>query len=102
LNSELLQERQFQAEMDRRDFIMARAQEIIEHWHRGEAEDNDIHSSDSDSELLVLASSIFNGMGGIEESNIISVDSDVDEETIDVQGSVFSPRKTRSGRVVQC
>jgi hypothetical protein len=49
----------------------------------------------------VLASSIFNSMEGIEESHTVSVKSDADDESIDVQGTVFSPRKTRSGRVVQ-
>jgi hypothetical protein len=32
----------------------------------------------------VLASSIFNGIEGIEESNTISVESDADDESIDV------------------
>jgi len=80
---------------------MARAQEIIKRRRQEEEEDNNIHSSDSNSELSVLASSIFNSMEGIEESNTISVESDADDESIDVQDSVFSPRKTRSGRVVQ-
>ena len=48
----------------------------------------------------MLASSIFNGIKGIEESHTISVESDADDKSIDVQGTVFSPRKTRSGRVV--
>jgi hypothetical protein len=63
---------------------MARAHKIIERQRREEAEDNDIHSSNSDSELLVLVSSIFNGIEGIEESNTISVESDADDESIDV------------------
>jgi hypothetical protein len=49
----------------------------------------------------VLASSIFNSIEGIEESHTISVESDADDESINVQGTVFSPRKTRSGQVVQ-
>jgi hypothetical protein len=87
--------------MDQYDFVMARAQEIIKRWRQEEEEDNNIHSSDSDSELSVLTSSIFNSIEGIEKSYTISVESDADGESIDVQGTVFSPRKTRSGRVVQ-
>jgi hypothetical protein len=60
LNSELLQEQQFQAEMDRYDFVMAWAREIVERRRREEVEDNDIQS---DSELSVLASSLFDGIG---------------------------------------
>ena len=66
-----------------------------------EEEDNDIRSSNSNSKLSVLASSIFNSMKGIEESHTVSIKSDAGDESINVQGTVFSLRKTRSGRVVQ-
>jgi hypothetical protein len=49
----------------------------------------------------VLASSIFNSIEGIEESYTISIKSDADDKSVNVQGTVFSLRKTRSGRVVQ-
>jgi hypothetical protein len=95
LNSEILQERQFQAKMDRYDLVIAKAYEVIERCRQEELEDNDIladedSDSDVDSELSVLASSLFTGMEGIEFSSIDS----------DSLGIAFSPRKTRSGKVV--
>jgi hypothetical protein len=95
LNSEILQERQFQAEMDRYNFVIARAHNIIKRRRQEELEDNDMladedSDSDADSELSVLASSLFNGMEGVEFSSIDS----------DNLGVAFSPRKTRSGKVV--
>jgi hypothetical protein len=70
INSEILQERQFEADIERYDFVIARAQAIVERRRQEELEDNDMPvgeggdgnsggDSDSDeySELLVLASS---------------------------------------------
>ena len=34
------------------------------------------------------------------DSNTINIESDADDSSIDIQGSVFSLRKIRSGRVV--
>ena len=109
LNSEILQEREFQAEMDRYDLIMARAHEIVERRRREELEDNDIladedSNSNADSELSMLASSQFNGMEGIEgmegmegSGSTEPHGSDDDTSTL---GIAFSPRKTRSGKLV--
>jgi hypothetical protein len=69
-------------------------------------------SSNSDSnehsELLVLASSQFDSMDGIEYSGISSIeisssielDSNSDDDSTSALGIAFSPRKTRSGKVV--
>jgi hypothetical protein len=59
LDLELLQEQQWQAEMDRYDFVIAQAQEIVERQRQEEIEDNNIQSD----ELSVPASSIFDGIG---------------------------------------
>ena len=69
LNSELERERQWQAEIDQYNAIMARAEEIAARQRQEEVEDNDIQS---DSELSLLASSLFDGMDieGIELSDI--------------------------------
>lgn len=121
LNSEILQEMQFQAEMDRYDFVMARAHEIVERRRREELEDNNIladedNDSDTDSELSVLASSLFNGMDGleysgmgggdIEDSNMDGGDIDGGEldsgdDSTSAPEIAFSPRKMRSGKVVR-
>jgi hypothetical protein len=42
LNSELLQEAQWQAEIDRYDFVIAQAKEIVDRRRQEEVEDNDI------------------------------------------------------------
>ena len=66
---------------------MARAHKVIERQHREEAEDNDIDSSDS--------------MEGVEASNTIGIESDTDDDSVNSQSSVFSPRKMRSSRIVK-
>jgi hypothetical protein len=64
---------QWQAELEQYDNIIARAWEIEDRWRQEELEDNDIipsgdgdSDSNSGSELSILASSLFNGMEGIE------------------------------------
>jgi hypothetical protein len=65
--------------------------------------------SDEHSELSVLASSQFDGMDGIEYSDIggieisgsIELDSDSDDDSTSALGIAFSPRKMRSGKVVR-
>jgi hypothetical protein len=65
------------------------------------------HTSDSDSELSVLASSLFNGIegieigGGIEMGGGIDVGGD-DKNLGSIGGSrtINSPRTTRSGKVI--
>jgi len=67
---------------------------------------------DSDSDLLVLASSLFNGMEGIEQCGSTTTRQDEDDQGDSrvqgeiegsgiIQGLVFSPRKTRSGRILR-
>jgi hypothetical protein len=81
INSEILQERQFEADMERYDFVIARAQAIVERRRQEELGDNDMPVSeggdgngggDSDidehSEVSVFASSQFDGIDGIEYS----------------------------------
>jgi hypothetical protein len=129
LDSELLQKQQFQAEIDRYDFVMAQAREIVERRRQKEVEDNNIQS---DSELSVLASSLFNGIGmeidinnvelgdiggGVQsdgESNSNgngdgngngngngSSDGIHHHQNQDVTSVIVSPRRTRSGKVVK-
>jgi hypothetical protein len=113
--------------MERYDFVIARAQAIVERRRQEELEDNNMpvvecgdgngegdgSNSDSDehSELSVLASSQFDGMdgmdgieysgiGGIEISGGIELDSDSDDDSTSALGIAFSPRKMRSGKVV--
>jgi hypothetical protein len=88
---------QWQAKLERYDKTIAQAYEIIERWRREELEDNDIISSrDSNSELSALASSLFNGMEGIEmggDSEVLS--------GISGSRNTTSPRITRSGKIVK-
>ena len=71
LNSELLREAQWQAEMDYYNIVMAQAREIAERRRQEEVEDNDIQS---DSELSAMDSSLLNGMEDIETSGVKSGD----------------------------
>jgi hypothetical protein len=122
--------------MDRYDFVIARAHEIVERQRREELEDNDIladedNDSNTNSELLVLVSSLFNGIDGLEYSGISSghmdggdTDSsnmdcgdmdgsemdcsdmdggelDSSDDSTSAPGIAFSPRKMRSGKVVR-
>jgi hypothetical protein len=126
INSEILQERQFKADMERYDFVIARARAIVERRRQEELEDNDIpvveggdgngsgngdgsgdSNSDEHNELSVLASSQFNGIdgveyggiGGIEISGSIELDSGSDDDSTSALDIAFSPRKMRSGKV---
>jgi hypothetical protein len=85
--------------MERYDFLMARARAIVERRHQEELEDGDMPigedndgNSDAGSEFSVLASSQFDGMGGIEYSGSTELGSNDDS----FLGIAFSPRKTRS------
>jgi hypothetical protein len=117
INSEILQEKQFEAEIERYDFLIAKAQAIVKRQRQEELEDNDMpmvkgrdgnskgdSSSDSDSdkhsELLVLASSQFDSIDSIKYSNSIKLDSNSDDDSTSALGIAFSPQKTRSGKVV--
>ena len=40
-------------------------------------------------------------MEGVKASNTISIESDTDNNSVNSQSSVFSPRKMRSGRIVK-
>jgi hypothetical protein len=79
----------------------------MERRRREELEDNDIISGrdgdgDSDSELSALASSLFNGMEGIEMGGGIEIGGD-GEVLSGISGSrnTTSPRTTRSGKIVK-
>ena len=105
--------------MEEYDAIMARIHETAKN-------DRKRQELDSDSDLLVLASSLFNGMEGIEMGSGITLclegqdgqdgqdnqDSQDGQDShemdgIEIGGSskaldpIFSPRKTRSGRVIR-
>jgi len=74
----------------------------------GEGGDGD---SDADSELSVLASSLFDGIDGIEYSGICGIeaggsikqgsDGDGDNDSTSAPVIAFSPQKMRSGKVVR-
>jgi hypothetical protein len=79
----------------------------MERQRREELEDNDIISGrdgdgDSDSKLSALASSLFNGMEGIEMGGGIEIGGD-GEVLNGISGSrnTTSPRTTRSGKIVK-
>jgi hypothetical protein len=101
---------QWQAELEQHIAIIERARQIYDRRQQEEIEDNDImlnHTSDSDSELLVLGSSLFNGMEGIEIGGGIEVGGGIDVGGDDkvlgiISGSriITSPRTTRSGKVI--
>jgi hypothetical protein len=90
LNSDDLQ---FWAEMDCYDKLYNRAKKAAECERQRlelealEGEDNSTIHSQSDSELSLLASSLFDGMDGIESSQSIQIET--------------SPRRTRLGKVVK-
>jgi hypothetical protein len=101
---------QFQAEMEQYDEIQARTHEIVDRRRQEEQEDNNLIDSDggsdsdieSDSDLSMLASSLFDSIegiemgGGIELSNGGDVQRNVQgilSSDSKVQGSIISPRK---------
>lgn len=73
LNSELSREAQWQAEIDYYNFVIAQARETAERRRHEEIGDNDIQS---DIELSVPASSLFNGIEGIETGDAGLADQD--------------------------
>jgi hypothetical protein len=118
LNSELLREQLWQAEIERYDFVVARGHTIIKRMHKEELQDNDIVTGQSDSELSELASSLFNGMEGIKsgETEIGEQGDDIDSQDNAIGtgigtgiGTVIgtriaiktSPRRTRSEKVIE-
>jgi len=121
LNSNKLEDLQFQAKMNYYDEIVARAERVMERERQRlerEALDNAIQS---DSELSVLASSLFNGIEGIESGQgIITSSSGIEmggtsslpnqgdseqggsiNSGIGTQSNVISPWRTRSGKILQ-
>ena len=105
---------QFQAEMEQYNQIQARTHEIVERRRQEEQEDNNLIDSDggsdsdigSNSDLSMLASSLFDGMEGIEIGGSIELGGGGNVQGIlssdsKVQGSIISPRKTRSGKVIK-
>jgi hypothetical protein len=109
-----VEDQQHRREMDDYDKCMARAHEIAEKIRQRQ-------ESESNSELSELASSVFNGMEGIEgggDAAIAVEDQEMggtltDGQTGQVMGGtgtsgdseaqvpVFSPRKTKSGRLIK-
>jgi hypothetical protein len=112
LDSGKLQDREWQAEMDRYDELCARA-DVVRERERQRLEalkDSDAIDIQSDSELSVLASSLFNGIDSIElGQGTSSRISDVEIGRTDSQGLGIgqgiqietSSRRTRSGKVVK-
>jgi hypothetical protein len=95
-----LQDQEWQAEIDCYNELCARADVIREkECQRLQALEPKVPSIDgqSDSELSVLASSLFNGMDGIELSQGLG---NVDISGKDENGTKISPWCTRSGKIV--
>ena len=72
LDSDDLQDLQFQAEMAQYDKIMEKAHAIAERERQRQHQESD--PAESDNQLSVPPSSLFNGMDGIESSQSISVE----------------------------
>jgi hypothetical protein len=117
-----LREQEWQAEIDRYDLIIARGQAIVKRMRQEELEDNNIISAQSDSKLSEPTSSLFNGIEGIQSGNVGMGESGDAEmgraDGVNAQdrvinskvvgsgmgsgiGTEASPRRTRSGKVVQ-
>jgi hypothetical protein len=92
--SEDSEQQQFRREMDAYDEMVARAYEIVE------TDCQRCQELDSDSDLSVLASSLFSRIEGIKKGSSTVTRQD-DRGNGEMQGLVFSPRKTRSGRILQ-
>jgi hypothetical protein len=91
--------------MDQYNVIIAKAHIIADNERQRQEREQEL--LDTNSELSVLASSLFNGMDGIEIGGGI-----IDHETQDdasgeinsganIQGVSSSPRRTRSGKIVK-
>ena len=75
MRSDELDDLQFRTEMEYHDGVVARAHGIMgRDRQRIELENAGDNAIQSDSELLVLASSLFNGMEGIESGQGIDVE----------------------------
>jgi len=97
-----LQDLQFQVEINRYNELYARVREREHQRLELEAlediDDNTVHGQ-SDSELSVLASSLFNGIDGAKSSQGIG-DGLGDVEIGGTDQIETSPRRTRSGKIV--
>jgi hypothetical protein len=82
--------------MDAYNKMVARAYKIVE-TDRLRCQELEL---DNDSDISVLASSLFNRMEGIKEGSSTVTKQD-DRGNSEMQGIVFSTRKTRSGRILQ-
>jgi hypothetical protein len=101
--------------MEYYDEVVARAHGIMEQdRQRIELENANNNAIQSDSELSVLASSLFNGMEGIESNQGIESSQGIDVEMGgtsgcqgdgghgdgSIQSTVFSPRRIRSSKIL--
>jgi hypothetical protein len=82
------------AEMERYNKIQARATEITERLRREELEGNNIIDADGDGDAMDGIEVESTSQGGFEVEEM----DDIQNSSM-AQGPVFSPRKTRSGRV---
>jgi hypothetical protein len=102
LDSGELQDREWQAEMDRYDELCARA-DVVRERERQRLQalrDSDAIDIQSDSELSIQASSLFNSMDGIE----LGQDDGTDSQDLGIAQGIqieTSPWRTRSGKVVK-
>lgn len=86
--------------------LLLLAQAVDKRRRQEKLENNDIPigkgndgNSNADSELSVLASSLFDGINGIEISSSIELGSD--DDSTSALSIAFSPQKMRSGKVVK-
>jgi hypothetical protein len=109
LDSGELQDREWQAKMDRYDELCARA-DVVRERERQRLEalkDSDAIDIQSDSELSVLASSLFNSIDSIELGQGrtgSSQDDSIDSQDLGIAQGIqieTSPRRTWSGKVVK-
>jgi hypothetical protein len=93
--------------MKRYDFVVARGHAIIKRIHKEELQDNNIVTSQSDSKLSELASSLFNSIEGIKsgETKMGKQGNDINNAIGTKIGTRIaiktSPCRTRSGKVVE-
>ena len=107
LNSDDPQDLQFQAEMNCYAKLYAKVSKVREREHQRlelealkDIDSNTVHGQ-SDGELLVLASSLFNGMDSAESNQDIGDRlGDVEMGRADQIKTKTSPRRTRSGKIV--
>jgi hypothetical protein len=98
---------QFRVEMEYYDAVMEKALVIAEKKRQRQEKE----LVENDSELSVLASSLFKGVGGVESDNVemgrtgnTLTDQDNQEDGVDsrvsVQGTGTSPKRPRSGKLL--